>query len=237
MAQPPLNSKWTLDDNFDSFELGIASPQIEPHTAKMLRALCLFLALTVTTAVAAPNPNNLITMDGIGSAKLGMTLPQLKKKLGKGYTFKKDENFMVDIEAIHVMKGNEVLYTLLFMVGEPQQEITWMVTSNPYYKLAEGVGPGSPLMAAEKAYGEPYLSFSNYDEQREWIRFQTGETKFPFNLSLRAKLPGDDYAGQVGEYPNYEKDMKAGKEFFETIKYNPNAVVDSVWVSLEEGGC
>lgn len=205
----------------------------------MLRGICLSLVLTLSSATtwAAPDANHLITMDGIGAAKIGMSLPQLKKKLGKGYTLQKDDSFMVDIEAIHVTKDNEILYTLLFVVGEPQNEITWMVTSNPRFKLAEGVGPGSPLMAAEKAYGEPYLSFSNYDEQREWVRFQNANTKFPFNLSLRAKLPGEDYAGQVGQYPNYEKDMEAGKEFFETIKYDPNAVVDSVWVSVMEEGC
>ncbi len=216
---------------------GIASLQIEPHTLGMLRALCLFLVLTVTTAVAAPKAHELITMDGIGPAKIGMSVKELKQKLGKGYTLKKDENFMVDIEAIHVMKGDEVLYTLLFVVGEPQDAITWMVTSNPKFKLAEGVGPGSPLMAAENAYGKPYLSFSNYDEQREWVRFQNANTKFPFNLALRCKLPGDDYAGQVGQYPNYEKNLEAGKEFFETINYDPNAVVDSVWVSMMEEGC
>ncbi|MEM1058839.1 MAG: hypothetical protein AAGK14_06295 [Verrucomicrobiota bacterium] len=207
-------------------------------------ALLLFAASGQAAAHKLLDSNYMIGKSGIGPARLGMTVDQLKQDLGEDYTFRQVEDYLPDVDGIEVIYGGKVQYTLLFVADEPQDKISWLVTSNPRFKFFGNLntkalgpayfGPGSKLADLAADLGPPYLSFTNRGDKYEWIRFQNPGTGFPFNLALRARLPEEKHASRVGVYPNQEERLKTGKLLFETEKFNPEAVIESVWVSGDD---
>jgi hypothetical protein len=58
-----------------------------------------------------------ITSTGIGVAKLGMSLKELKKRMGSGFEFPVQTNFMVDSDAIAITKAGKVQFYIPYEVG------------------------------------------------------------------------------------------------------------------------
>lgn len=95
-----------------------------------------------------PGKNQLISAEGIGSAKVGMTLGALKKALAGKAEFKVKSPFIVDFDAIAVIESGKEQYYILYPAGSPLADadvIEALVTDNPNYRTAEGVGPGTPI--------------------------------------------------------------------------------------------
>ena len=157
----------------------------------------------------------------IGEAKVGMTFGQLKQALGSTAQFKVESPFMVDFDAVTVSRSGKVQYRIIYAAGTKLKDtdvIELLMTDNPNYKTAQGVGPGMTLKQAEAIYGKTTLSYNVDNESRENVVFANQPTK---KIMFVPQAEGKQFAGVYG----------AGKGgFFQTNKYQTNAVIKSVMV-------
>lgn len=182
-----------------------------------------------TPSPVTPQPTPpAISAAGIGEARLGMTLGELRQALGAEVEFVPQSPFMVDFDAIAVQRGGEVQYYILHLAGQPftdDEPIQGLLTANPRYKTAEGVGAGTPIAEAEAAYGQVTLSYNTQNESREYARFD--RQPFP-NLSFAT---GNGNQEVAGVYAN------PTAEFNETQEYYDGAVIRSVLLICLTEGC
>ncbi len=168
-----------------------------------------------------------LSEQGIGEAKIGMTLGELKEKLGSEVTFETLPSFMVDLDAIAVKKGSETLYYILYFNFDKLEDadpIQILLTDNPQFRTAEGVGTGTPIEQAESVYGQATLSYNTDYEAREFVKFaETADQKITFRTNGNL---GDK--GFVGVYP-----QSSGGEYYETNKFKDNAKIGEVMVEGE----
>lgn len=162
--------------------------------------------------------------EGIGAARVGMTVADIRTALGPDIRLGElNDRFMVDLIAIPVLRGQDTLYYLVFPADESPNEQSvpeLAVTKNPEVQTKERIGPGSTLAEAAAAYGSPTLSYSADDEMREYAAFPGYRHS---NTSFRI-TPGDTVflAGR------YEREGHNG----ETTEYDPNARIMMVLVRL-----
>ncbi|NJO79627.1 MAG: hypothetical protein HC827_14680 [Cyanobacteria bacterium RM1_2_2] len=142
-------------------------------------------ATPTLTPPASPSPtsaaeaseaeeNVLISPKGIGAAQLGMTLGELKQRLGSEVEFIVESPFIVDFDALAVRKDGEVQYYILYLAGQSfsdQDVIQGLLTDNPKFQTAEKIGSSSTIREAEQVYGPVTLSYNTQNESREYARF------------------------------------------------------------------
>jgi hypothetical protein len=160
-----------------------------------------------------------ITSTGIGVAKLGMSLKELKKRMGSGFEFPVQTNFMVDSDAIAITKAGKVQFYIPYEVGSKftdTSRIEYLITENPEYRTKQGVGPGTRIRLAAKVYGRALLSYNDQNESREYIDFK----QQPPGLTFRPAAVGSF----VGEYP------KNSQGIHKTQKYDARATIGRVEV-------
>ncbi len=180
-------------------------------------------ALGEFATVGQKTPSASLTIDDrtIGAAKVGMTFGQLKKALGSTAQFKVESPFMVDFDAVAISQSGKVQYRIIYAAGTKLKDadaIELLMTDNPNYKTVQGVGPGMTLKQAEAIYGKATLSYNVDNESRENVVFANQPSK---KFLFVPKADGKQFAGVYG----------AGKGgFFQTNKYQPNAVIKSVMV-------
>ena len=180
-------------------------------------------ALPEAVKVAQKTPSASLTISDrtIGAAKVGMTFGELKKALGSTALFKVESPFMVDFDAVAVSQSGKVQYRIIYAAGTKLKDtdvIELLMTENSNYKTVQGVGPGMTLKQAEAIYGKATLSYNVENESREGLVFANQPTK---KIMFVPKAEGKQFAGVYG----------AGKGgFFQTNKYQPNAVIKSVMV-------
>lgn len=169
-----------------------------------------------------------ITPDGIGAAKIGMSLKELKQNIGSGFEFPIKTGFVEGFDAIAVTKAGTVQYYIPYPAGtnfSDGDRIQHLMTDNPVYRTAKGVGPGTPIGQAASVYGTATLSLSKEDESREFINF----IKHPNGLAFRPKAEKSrDFAG---EYP------ESNENFLKTQKYDAKAAIGQITVSCDETKC
>jgi hypothetical protein len=157
----------------------------------------------------------------IGAAKVGMTFGELKKALGSTAQFKVESPLMVDFDAVSVSQSGKVQYRIIYAAGTKLKDadvIELLMTDNANYKTAKGVGPGMTIKQAEAIYGKATLSYNVDNEMRENVVFANQPTR---KIMFVPQAEGKQFAGVYG----------AGKGgFFQTNKYQPNAVIRSVMV-------
>lgn len=183
-----------------------------------------------TTAAAVPDDtpppvsaDHLIGPDGIAQARRGMTIGALRAALPAGTTLSEPHTFMVDIDAISVVRGQDTLYHVLIPGGEASDDsttINLVGTMNRAFRTAAGVGPGTTLRDAARLYGPPRLSYNTSDESREYVAFPG----VPRSIMMRVS-------------PYVEDGVFAGiyqteNEYNETTEYDPDAIVAFVMVDL-----
>lgn len=169
--------------------------------------------------------DQLISADGIGVAKVGMTLGELKQLL-PGAEFTVKSPFLVDFDAIAVSQSGKdqfyILYPTLLRLAD-SDIIEALVTDNPNYRTAEGVGPGTPIKDAQTVYGEASLSYNTQNEKREYVKFAKLNTKA---IAFRVKPPqGKSLAGI---YSSSKGELKQTKDF------QPTATINLVEVYCQE---
>jgi hypothetical protein len=166
----------------------------------------------------------LITGDGIGVARVGMSRADLRAALPEGHLLGMGTtSYMVGVDGVPVTSAGDTLYMLLYPAGAPDHDdapITLVATTSPHARTAEDIGPGTSLAEARVRYGPPTLSLRSMDESREYARFpeQPGE-------GMRFLVSGSG-GGLAGSYtPN--------GDIRETTAYDPGARITMVVVALQ----
>lgn len=187
------------------------------------------------TPTPSPSPqsspaaeNLLISPQGIGAAQLGMTLAELRQRLGPDYSFTIKSPFIVDFDAIAVQKGGEVQYYILYLAGQSfgeNEPIQGLLTENAKFRTAEQIGPGSTIAAAERAYGKATLAYNVDNEAREYVRFANQNQR---NLSFGTGYGNADSAGIYAS---------PGGGYNETQQFKPEAAIKTVWVVCLSDAC
>jgi hypothetical protein len=178
--------------------------------------------------IAPANPEQRITPNGIGSAKIGMKFGELKQQLGSGFAFPVKTAFIPDFDAIAVTKGGVVQYYIPYPAGtnfSDDDRIQHLMTDNPNYRTEKGVGPGTPIIQAEGAYGSATLTFSRDNESGEFVSF----TQTPQGLAFRPKPVKDNTF--AGKYP------ESNDDYLKTQKYDLKAAIGQITVSCIEDRC
>ncbi|MGE5658727.1 MAG: hypothetical protein ACM37W_19170 [Actinomycetota bacterium] len=189
--------------------LGLMSPQLGR------------LGERAIAAEKAPAQSLTISDRGIGSALLGMTVGKLKQTLGSKAQFQVSSPYQVDFDALAVSQSGKVQYRIIYPARtklKDTEAIELLMTDNSNYKTAQGVKPGMTLKQAEAIYGKATLSYHIENESRERVIFAKQPSQ---KISFVPKVKGKQVAGIYG----------AGKGgYFETNQYQPNAVIESIWV-------
>ena len=182
----------------------------------------------------------LISANGIGNAKLGMTLRQLKQMSPANTEFNYIAPFSAELNAIAVVEQGLVQYYILYKTDDdaksaeftPQDSdvITALMTSNYNYQTEEGIKVGTPIQEAEDIYGNAILAYNVDGESGEYITFGDYSSD---NIRFRAsyfKLISDGlgFAGIYPEYPGVA---------YTTEKYNADAAIAAIEVSCPEDDC
>ncbi|WP_063800833.1 hypothetical protein [Mastigocoleus testarum] len=156
------------------------------------------------------NSSHLISPQGIGDARLGMTYGELKKSLGSEVKFEVKSPFMVDFDAISVNKDGNTQYHIIYPANTTFSDsdvITTIITDNPDYRTDKGIGVGTTIKDAQAAYGEATLAYSTANESRESVSFANQ----PKNIAFRPSTSPNNFAGiyksQQGEY-NQTKEFR-----------------------------
>jgi hypothetical protein len=128
---------------------------------------------------------------------------------------------MVDFDAVAISQSGKVQYRIIYAADTKLKNtdvIEILSTENTNYKTVQGVGPGMTLKQAEAIYGKATLSYNVDNEMRENVVFANQPTR---KIMFVPQAEGKQFAGVYG----------AGKGgFFQTDKYQPNAVIRSVMV-------
>ncbi len=181
----------------------------------------------------------LISSSGIGKAKLGMTLGQLKQ-ISPDTKFEVISSFTVDTNAIAVTKKDIVQYYILYPVGTTSHSngstpsddglITTLLTDNDNYQTEAGIKAGMPIKEAEEIYGNAVLTYNTEGESREYVTF---EDQKPKNIRFRASTfkstaNGTEFSGIYADYPGVS---------YVTDKYRDNAAIAAIEVSCNPENC
>ena len=182
----------------------------------------------------------LISANGIGRAKLGMTVGELKQISDRDTEFEVVSSFMVDVNAIAVSKDGLVQYYILYPAGttsHPNKStptdndpIALLMTDNYNYQTQEGIGAGTSIEEAENIYGDAVLSYNIEGESREYITFGDESSD---NLNFRAAYFKSISAGLgfSGIYPEYPGAV------YTTDKYREDATIAAIEVSCHPNNC
>ncbi len=178
-------------------------------------------SVPVAAAVPPATAAETISEAGIGTAKLGMTVGDLKKQLGANYKFEVKSPFMVDFDALAVSQASKVQFYIVYPAGTPptnSQRIQALITDNPAFRTAEGVGASTLIKEAEAVYGKATLSYNTSNESREYVTFAKKNYR---KIAFRAGKKGGGFAGIYSAQ---------NAEYNETIKYQDGAFIKSVEV-------
>lgn len=171
-----------------------------------------------------PGDDVLIEEDGIGVARRGLTVGELRRALPPEFSVGElDQYFMVDVSAVPVIAGTDTLYHLLFLgldVLEDSMRLELVATLNERARTPDGLGPGVTLAEAADRCGPLTLTYSVYDESREYVVCPTA----PGNVIFRTNFfSGDEMFAGV-----YSTD----DEYNTTTIYDPAARITLVMVDL-----
>lgn len=167
-----------------------------------------------------------ISAEGIGVARLGMTLGSLKQAMPEA-EFTVKSPFMVDFDAIAVNQDGVTQFYILYLAGSTftdEDTIQGLLTDNPSFRTAQGIGAGSLIEQAENSYGQATLSFNTQNESREYVRFQRQPApNISFGTGSGEQL--------VGIYPS------PTAEFNETQQFQPDAKIKTVLLVCLTDSC
>jgi hypothetical protein len=166
---------------------------------------------------------------GIGAAKVGMTLAELKKNLKNSARFETQTDFAPGYNAVAVKQQGKVQFYIPYPKNKKVTEndqIKFLVTDNPLYKTAEGVSPGMSIKKASAIYGGAQLAFNPKAKVEEIVAFanQPGD--------LRFFSSGAESNGRAGIYPK-----KSPEQGFVTDKFGESGKIKRITVVCPESVC
>ena len=180
----------------------------------------------------------LISTEGIGKAKLGMTLGKLKQVSDPDTKFEVI-SLMHDVKAIAVSQKGLVQYYILYPAGTTSHpdkstptnndRIAFLMTDNYNYRTREGVKVGMAIEEAEDIYGNAILSLNVENESREYINFGDNPPNLKFVASFFKSI--SDSLSFSGIYPEYPGPI------YTTDKYQKDAEIAAIEVSCDADSC
>lgn len=176
----------------------------------------------------------LISLDGMGEFKFGMTVGEVKEVLGDEVEYVIESPYIVDADAIAVRQDGEVLFYIVHPAEKPLQDsdlVTMLQTNNPTFKTEEGVHAGMLIQDAEKIYGEASF-FTSEIESRESVSFQNQPDKRIHFGTLGGGAPADE---KKSEYAGIYPDINALPR--ETKEYRDDAIVQHISVICDLDIC
>ena len=190
--------------------------RIRPPIAALFAVL--LVCLVPSVAAAQTDADFLLSADGAGKAKLGLSPEALAEQLGADYEFSSEVRITVDFTGRVISRDGEVQFRAA--MADDSDLLTLFIVSNADYTTAEGVGPSMRISDAEAIYGEATLSWNPDDEGREFVRFANGPTG-----RIMFRTPGIG-GSNVGIYPDGQ---------FETTEYDADGTIAAVWISCIPG--
>jgi hypothetical protein len=189
-------------------------------------------APTVEQTAQRTGDEHLLTPRQVGRARLGMSVGEVKR-LFPSATFRVVP--LPDIPAIVAVGqagGEDILYFGTARTGDEgggalprdDERVTQLVTKDPRFRTAEGIGPGSSLEDATKAYGAVTLLYS---PDVEYAKFGAGPAA---GLGFIVTPPsGQKSAGIYGTSP---EETEGG--FRRSARFHPGARISYVSISDDE---
>ena len=192
-------------------------------------------------ATKAVSSERLISTMGIGRAKLGMTLKELRKIADENTQFQIIPSFIENVDAIAVSQEGVVQYYILYdiegdvrsnsVISLEDRIITTLMTNNDNYQTEYGVKVGTSIAEAEDIYGNAVLAYNIGGRSGE--EYITFGTENPDNIKFKAsyfKLISDGlgYSGIYPEYPGVS---------YTTDKYRADAAIAAIEVSCNSDEC
>lgn len=178
--------------------------------------------------------NKTVSEQGLGVAQLGMALEDLKTAL-PDLDFIPQSPFIVDFDAIAVRQGEETLFYILHLAGNPltdEDPIQGLVTDHPMFRTAEDVGVGTPINAAEVPYGKAVLSYNTGNESREYVRFENHPApNISFGTQKKVVSEDDPSSGLAGIYAT------PTPQYNETDEYQPDAAIEAILIVCLSATC
>jgi outer membrane protein assembly factor BamB len=168
------------------------------------------------TWYSANTDSTLITEEGIGKAKLGLSLGQFKA-LHQQEISLQEFHLEEGVNLMGVIENSMVQYYLGFANQGPINDgsiIKRVITNNPKYVTKEGLRPGQTIQELEKKLGAATLYLDSLNPTIENLRFANQEQWLTFNNYSSIK---------AGLYPE-KGQMK------QTQSYNPSAIVQFIGV-------
>ena len=160
-----------------------------------------------------------ISSEGVGSAVVGSTLPQLQAQLGPDYSFGPATDVLVDVQGYEVSTNGEVVFIAAAVTGttalDADEPLTLFLVRKTGLVTAEGIGVGSTITEGVTAYGDVTLSFNLENEGREFARFENQPAGINFRTGSGAT---------AGVYPDSDE------AFRETTEFIADAEIAAVWV-------
>jgi hypothetical protein len=196
-----------------------------------------FKEVTAETPVAE---KYLISAKGIGKAKLGMTVGELKQISAQDTQFEVVSSLMVDVQAIAVSQNGIVQYYILYGADTTSDlnnatvtdnhPITHLMTDNYNYQTLEGVKAGMTIKDAEAIYGDAILAYNIEGESKEYVTFGNQNLE---NIEFKASYFKEisNGLGFSGVYPEYPGGT------YTTNKYRDDAAIAAIEVSCNPDDC
>jgi hypothetical protein len=201
---------------------------VKPQSQNPQSTTSNFKEVTAETTVAE---KYLISAKGIGKAKLGMTVGELKQISAQDTQFEVVSSLMVDVQAIAVSQKGIVQYYILYGADTTtdlnnatvtdNHPITHLMTDNYNYQTLEGVKAGMTIKDAEAIYGDAILAYNIEGESKEYVTF--GKASYFKEISN-----GLGFSGVYPEYPGGT---------YTTNKYRDDAAIAAIEVSCNPDDC
>ncbi|OKH10803.1 DUF1176 domain-containing protein [[Limnothrix rosea] IAM M-220] len=176
--------------------------------------------------VRSPSEDFLITADGVGTAKLGMTLAEFRATMLPDMTLEPTVLGVDMPEGLRLSWYGEVQYDLgfdSFPITE-SSKINVIAVRNPSFKTAQGIGAGTPLTMAIAKYGTATLSYSTENEMREAITFANGFFADAPDRMVWIRSNQWTVTDFAGIYPESDSSYK------ETQQYHDHAAIGAIWL-------
>jgi hypothetical protein len=182
------------------------------------------------TSVPKTSTPQTIAEGGIGAAKVGMTLAELKKNLKKSARFETQTDFTPGYDALAVKQQGKVQFYIPYPKKKKvtdNDQVKILVTDNPIYKTAEGISPGMSIKKASEVYGDARLGYNPKASVGEIVMFarQPGELLF--------FTSGAERNGRAGIYPAKQQ----SKEQQVTNKYGNSGRIKQITVVCPDSVC
>jgi hypothetical protein len=166
----------------------------------------------------------MIAEGGIGAAKVGMTLAELKKTLKNSARFETQTDFTPGFDALAIKQKGKVQFYIPYPKKKKvndNDQINILVTDNPTYKTAEGISPGMSIKKATEVYGDARFGYNPKTSLEEVVIF-TGQPR-----ELLFFSGGTERNGRAGIYPSKQQGNEQG---FITNKYGNSGRIKRIAV-------